>query len=186
MGLLRQHATKNPELRESLESAISQVNSMAVVHGLYGQDSSECIILCEMVKAISHTTSGLTGKTIKPHVTVDVESPVRVSNEEAVPLALILNELIFNAVKHQAGDMEPIQVYVQDETGGARVRIVTLDTRLPPGFDFSTGQGLGTGLKLVKSLLPPSGCRLRMSDDAAGVIAELQLSPPVLMLPPRT
>jgi PAS domain S-box-containing protein len=185
-GLLRQHATKHPELRGPLESAISQVNSIAVVHGLYGQDNSECIILCEMVRAICHATGGLTGKTIEPHVTVDVESPVRVSNEEAVPLALILNELVFNAVKHQAGDMEPIQVYVQDETGGARVRIVTPDTHLPPGFDFSSGQGLGTGLKLVKSLLPPSGCRLRLSDDAAGVVAELQLSPPVLMLPPGT
>lgn len=185
VGLLRQHTTKHPELREPLEAALSQVNSMAVVHGLYGQDNSEFIVLCEMVRAICHSAGGLTGKAIEPHLTVNVESPVRVSNEEAVPLALILNELVFNSVKHQAGYVGPVQVYVQDETGGARVRIVTPDTRLPPGFDFSSGQGLGTGLKLVKSLLPPSGCRLLMSDTAAGVVAELQLSPPVLMLPPR-
>jgi len=184
LGLLRQHTTKHPELREPLESAIGQVNSIAVVHGLYGQDSAECIILCEMVRAICHSTGGLTGKTIEPHVTVDVESPVRVSNEEAVPLALILNELVFNAVKHQAGDTEPIQVYVQDGKGGTRVRIVTPDTHLPPGFDFLTGQGLGTGLKLVKSLLPSSGCQLRINDAAASVVTELQLSPPVLMFSP--
>ena len=114
---------------------------------------------------------------------MDVDSPIRVSSEEAVPLALILNELIFNAIKHQAGGTELVQVNVKDEKDSARVSIVTPDAHLPPDFDFLTGSGLGTGLKLVKSLLPSSGCLLQMNNNASGVIAELQLSPPVLMLP---
>jgi two-component sensor histidine kinase len=101
-------------------------------------------------------------------------------------LALILNELIFNAVKHQGSEKESIQVYVQDQQGGARVRIVTPDAHLPPDFDFLTGDGLGTGLKLVKSLLPSTGSQLQMRNEAVGVIAELQLSPPVLIFPPSS
>lgn len=177
VGLLRQHTTKHPRLREPLEAAIGQVNSMAIVHGLYGRDSSKHIVLCEMVVAICHAAGGLTGKTIEPHVSVKVESPVRVSNEEAVPLALILNELVFNAVKHEHGDDGPARVYVHDEAFGASVCIVTPTAQLPQGFDFMTGLGLGIGLNLVKSLLPPDGCRLRLTNEGTDVIAELQLSP---------
>jgi PAS domain S-box-containing protein len=180
VGLLRQHTTRNPELREPLESAISQVNAMAVVHGLYGRGSNERIVLCDMVRAICQSAGGLTGKMVEPHLTVTVENPIRVSNEEAVPLALILNELIFNAIKHQATDKNPVQVYVQDESWGGRVRIVTPDTRLPEGFDFASNAGLGIGLKLVKSLLPSKGCQLQIRNDATNVIADLLISSPVL------
>jgi PAS domain S-box-containing protein len=186
VGLLRQHASKNPELGAPLESAISQVNSMAVVHGLYGRGSSERIVLCEMVREICHSTGGLTGRMIEPHLTVAVENPIRVAGDEAVPLALILNELIFNAVKHQGSDKELIQVYVQDQQDGALVRIVTPGDHLPPDFDFMAGKGLGTGLKLVKSLLPSNGCQLRIANEVAGVVAELQLSPPVLVFHPSS
>jgi len=186
VGLLRQHTSNCPELRVPLESAISQVNSIAVVHGLYGRGSGERIVLCEMVSEICHSTGGLTGRMIEPHLTVAVESPIRVAGDEAVPLALILNELIFNAVKHQGSEEESIQVYVQDHQGGARVRIATPGAHLPPDFDFLTGEGLGTGLKLVKSLLPSSGCQLQFGNGAAGVVAELQLSPPVLVFHPSS
>jgi PAS domain S-box-containing protein len=186
MGLLRQHSTKHPDLRAPLESAIHQVNSMAVVHGLYSQNSGDHVVLCEMVTAICLSAHGLTGKMIEPHLTVDVESPIHVSSDEAVPLALILNELIFNAVKHQAAQSQSIQVKVQDEPDGARVRIVTPDTCLPQNFDFATGAMLGTGLKLVKSLLPPSGCHLRISNESSGVVAELLLGPPVIITLPES
>ena len=180
VGLLRQHATRHPELRGPLESAIGQVNSVSVVHGLYGRSSGDHIVLCEMTEAICQSTGGLLGKKIDPHLTVNVDSPVRISNDEAVPLALILNELIFNAVKHQVTDSEPVQVHVQDEPNGARVRIITPGTNLPQGFDFSSESGLGTGLKLVKSLLPPNGCQLHMDNEDMNVITELLLSIPVI------
>ena len=182
-GLLRQHTTKYPALREPLESAISQVNSMAVVHGLYGRNNSEHIILCEMMIAICRSASGLTGKAIEPHARVDVKSPIRVSPEEAVPLALILNELIFNAVKHQAAHTSSILASLHDEADGARIRIVTPDTRLPQDFDFTEGRGLATGLRLVKSLLPPSGCQLRLDNEPEGVVAEMILGLPVILAP---
>ena len=183
VGLLRQHATRHPELSGTLDSAIGQVNSMALVHGLYGQAGRDSIILCEMISAICHSARGLTGKAVEPHVTIDVERPVRLATDEAVPLALILNELIFNAIKHHSGDRQPVRVYLHYEADVARVSIVNPDARLPPGFDFSTAQGLGTGLNLVRSLLPNAGCQLRITNEAAGVVAELQLAPPVILHP---
>lgn len=183
VGLLRQHTTRHPELREPLEAAIGQVNSMAIVHGLYGKDSSKQIVLCEVVAAICRAAGGLTGKAIEPHVSVKVQRPVRINAEEAVPLALILNELVFNALKHGSPSDRPVRAYVHDEPFGASACIVTPDTRLPHGFDFSTGHGLGTGLNLVKSLLPPEGCTMRLANEGSDILAELRLSPPVIIMP---
>lgn len=181
VGLLRRHITNRPDLRNSLEAAISQVNAMAVVHGLHGRRSNGHIVLCDMVSAICSMTGSLTGKNIEPHVAIEVDSPVRVSDDEAVPLALILNELIFNSVKHEKNAGQTVQVHVRSNSTEALVRILTPAMRLPDGFDFKTGEGLGTGLQLVKSLLPSEGCQLRLENESAGVIAELRLSPPVIL-----
>lgn len=180
-GLLRQHATQYPDLRAPLETAIGQVHSMAIVHGLQGR-SGEQVVLCEMVTAICRSAGGLTGKAIEPHVAVEVAKPVRVATDEAVPVALILNELIFNAVKHAGTGSRPVHVYVRDADNGVCVRILAPAVHLPQGFDFDAGRGLGTGLKLVRSLLPPTGCRLRFDNDAGDVVAELRLGPPVVVL----
>ena len=180
IGLLRQHVGKNPVLREPLESAIGQINSVAVVYGLHSRSSNKNIILCEMVRAICHSTGGLTGKIIEPFVTVSVKNPVRVSNEEGVPLALILNELVVNAVKHQSVDTNPVEVFVEDVEDGARVRIINHGNYLADDFDFASGTGLGTGLNLVRSLLPPYGCQLQIKNESSGVLTELRLASPVL------
>ena len=180
VGLLRRQAIKHQELRGSFETAISQVNAMAVVHGLHGRHTSNYVILCDMVTAICRATGNIFGKPTNPSVTVEVESPIRVIDDEAVSLALILNELIFNAVKHESGGRQPAQVHVQTKQDEAVVSILTPAVRLPETFDFHLDQGLGTGLQLVKSLLPADGCKLRLENTSMGVLAELRLSPPVI------
>jgi len=181
VGLLRQHATKFPVVSKPLEGAISQVNSMALVHGLMGRAEDDGIILHEMIDAICDTARSLTGEKTELHITFNHEQPVQVTKEESVPIALALNELIFNAIKHHGQNPQPVQIILDSEAGTARVSIINPDTRLPSGFDFSTGQGLGTGLNLVKSLLPDAGCQLHFSDDAIDVITELQLKPPIII-----
>ena len=62
----------------------------------------------------------------------------------------------------------------------ARVRIYNPRGALPAGLDIAQVKGLGTGLTLVRSLLPREGARLNLRDADGGVLAELQLSPPVI------
>ena len=62
-----------------------------------------------------------------------------------------------------------------------RVIISNTASRLAGHFDL--GAGLGTGLALVKSLLPPAGAELRFENAPcpAGVRVELTLGPPVII-----
>lgn len=180
VGLLRQHAARNTDLRVPLESAISQINAIAVVHGLFGNKDHAKIILCEMARATCIAACGVSSNAIAPDIIVDVKKPVHLLDDEAVPVALILNELICNAVKHQSDHLQPIRVYIRDEPGSVVISIITPDTQLPHGFDFSTGQGLGTGLRLVKSLMPNPGCQLSIRNEAMDVTAELRISSPII------
>lgn len=183
VGLLRQHAGEHPQTAPPLEIAIARIQSMALVFGLRSHASTERVLLCRMTEAICRSVADLTGVAIEPRVELRGPCPVPVAEGEAVPVALILNELVFNAVKHQVGVPEgrPIVVDIHYLDAHATVTIVTPAAVLPHGFDFAAGRGLGSGLHLVRSLLPRPAADLVLRDSDAGVVAELTLHPPVIM-----
>jgi|GEM_PF-3467280 len=179
-GLLRQHVNQHAELRRPLETAIGQVHSMAIVHGLQGQRRPERVTLREMIGAICDSASGVMGRPVEFRLESGAHSPLFINSEEAVPLALVLNELVFNAIKHSPQDDDAVLVCVDGDGEGATVTIRNRGAKLPRGFDFSERQGLGTGLRLVHSLLPERGMSLSFMDSAEGVTATLSLSAPVI------
>jgi len=114
------------------------------------------------------------------HVLKPVTAHVR--ENEVVPLALIVNELIMNAFKHSpGGGNNPVTVALENGEDYARIIVCNPSGRLPREFDFDAGTGIGTGLSLVKSLLPPDGAVLRFHNETGdGVHGELTLRPPVI------
>ncbi len=98
---------------------------------------------------------------------------------EAVPLALVLNELLANACKH--GDPHGPRSVTIDYAGDYAKAWVSIRNagRLPKGFDFENGHNLGTGLSLVEALLPKQDARLEFSHEHDVVEARLSLSNPL-------
>ncbi|MCW9057880.1 MAG: PAS domain S-box protein [Gammaproteobacteria bacterium] len=182
VGLLREQASAHPELEEAIAAAIGQVQSIALVHGLHGQGDDLQVRLCDMVQAITRTASTLTRASVQPLLELDMPQPVQVRTEEAVPLALVLHELIQNAVKHGAGvgADSPVTVRLYQTDQAAEVEVVGAG-RLALDFDFAAGQGLGTGLGLVRSLLPHQGARLTFEQAGDTVRARLCLQAPVIL-----
>jgi two-component sensor histidine kinase len=121
-------------------------------------------------------------------LSVSNPASVRMSENEIVPLALIVNELIMNAIKHSraTANGNTVEVALEGAGNGARIVIRDPSGRLPRHFNFDAGVGLGTGLSLVKSLLPPDGARLRFENvpSLGGTKVELTLRPPVIALSP--
>lgn len=183
VGLLRQHASEFPVTAAPLETAIARIQSMALVFGLRSDAKTQHVLLCQMIEAICRAVTDLTGAAIKPQVERHIACPVPVTQSEAVPVALILNELVFNAVKHQSigGRRQPVTIDIRYADGCATVTIQAPGARLPAGFDFAAGRGLGSGLQLVRSLLPKPAARLVLRDSGMGVNAELTLAPPVII-----
>ena len=185
VGLLRREAGRYPQAREPIEAALAQVQSVAVVHGLSSRDGLRDIMLCELLPAVVSNVSELYGANI---VRVDESTGcgrLQVKESETVALALILNELVTNAIKHapgESGAAGSIRVTMAREGARGCIR-VTNSGRLPSGFDFAAGSGLGTGLGLVKVLIPPAGLALRF-EQTEGLVVELLVEPPVLSMDP--
>ena len=96
-------------------------------------------------------------------------------------LALTINELLINAAKHQATDSRQAVINVTQLYLADQVEITIINHgALLPGFDFEHGRGLGTGLALVKSMLPRAGVRLHITGEGNLVRARLILRYPLI------
>jgi PAS domain S-box-containing protein len=182
-SLLQQQVEESPEAGAALKKAIARVKAVAVVHGLQGEAYSQ-VALCDVVRAISLDLQELTPLPLRLE-TVPHFKPVLLADAETVPIALIVNELLFNAVKHGAAAQadQAIHIILEGSENEMHLVIYSVHGRLPQDFDFAAGRGLGTGLTLVKSLLPPEGASLSIANADGGVRAELRLTTPVLINP---
>ena len=182
-GLLRLKANQHPELGSVIEQTIAQMRSVAVVHGLQGQAQDSEVVLCEMIPAIAKVVEALLAPLLMVEVCVQVPQRIRVSEQEAVPIALVLNELIMNAAKHtsvaQGNAATQIVISVSWHAVSKRAIIeITNPGMLPDEFDFNSANGLGIGLELVRSLLPPDGSTLRFRAATGQVSTRLDLFSP--------
>jgi two-component sensor histidine kinase len=185
-GLLRRDAAMHPEVKPFLETAINQVQSIAVVHGLHGRVTQQGVMLCELLPAISRSISELSGMPVSLEGIEEGRGNMRVQETESVALALILNELLSNAVKHMrpTPDTPGPKVTLLGENGSGRISISN-PGQLPPGFDYSRGVGLGTGLGLVKALAPSPGVMIDIQQKGNQVLTEMRLGPPLLTIGER-
>ena len=184
-GLLRQHLAGKPLLQPLLDVATAQVLTIAAVHGLQGEVSSSALNLRMLIARIANSISGIMHAPIDIPGGGSVLGDLTVTEEEAVPVAMVLNEMIMNAVKHRAlvgGDgMVRVDAEYRD---GAAVIEVSNPGFLPPRFNLPLGVHVGTGLGLVKSLLPQRGAALEIVENGQRVVARLVLSTPhVLSVP---
>lgn len=183
IGLLRREAVRRPLAHEAIEGAINQVQAVAVVHGLYGRVSGHSILLCELLPAVVSSVFDLTGVPIVQEGLDASERRLLVRESETVAVALILNELLTNAVKHSSGaPEEQIHVTFVREQARGSIRIRN-PGRLAPEFDFDSGKGVGTGLGLVRALIPVPGVSLRFIESDAGVEVVMTIEPPVVVSP---
>lgn len=171
-GLLRQHGRGRPEIAGLVEAAVQRINSVSVLYGM--QSRAGEVALCDMVQAIVHNLEEYCPEGLTLEVSTPETRPFLISDEESVAAALIINELIMNAIKHADPGGGVIHVSVNGEGDHARIH-VTNPGVLPGDFDFTRGAGLGTGLGLVRALLPPqhAGVDFSHADDRVNVTLAL-------------
>jgi len=182
MGLLRQHMHAHPPLTAVLEDALTQIHSIATVHGLHSRMPHRNLHLDELVRAVARVSEDIGPSPVRIALELSDHPVMELADTEAVPVALIVNELLCNALKHGAtGNGKPhVRITLASDGAYACLRILNPSPGLPPEFDFASGRGLGTGLELVRSLLPSKGASLRFSHSGQLFEAELCLQPPAI------
>jgi two-component sensor histidine kinase len=156
-ALLRLQARRlaAPEARAALEEAMRRVGSIAIVHETLSHTPEEIVDfddIAERVVAMAGEVSAPETRvvpTITGHFGV---LPAAV----ATPLALVLTELLQNALQHglshPAGPQIPaLEVTVRRSDGRLAVTVEDNGAGLPPGFDLDSATSLG--LQIVRTLV---------------------------------
>nr|WP_315203482.1 PAS domain-containing protein [uncultured Albidiferax sp.] len=181
-GLLRQFEQQHPSAAVALNQAIGQVKSVATIHGLLGQNNADRVSLRDLLHAITTQVQDIW------QVPIDEAGrkylvDFYITEEEAVPVAMILNEMLFNAVKHSNPEHPGVQVRLVHQEQEACATIC-ISNSVAPGLRMSQDPLAGSGQQLMAHLMPSTGAQLTAQRVDNTMVVELVLSSPVLVLNP--
>jgi two-component sensor histidine kinase len=144
------------EAKTAIEESVRRVRSIALVHETLSREAGEDVPFVDIVKPLVRMVEeGLYSpeRPVRFHVTGDAgKLPATV----ATPLAVVLTELLQNAVDHAYPDASGLgggRVMVELDNDGVElcVRVVDDGVGLPDGFQVETTRGLG--LSIVRTLV---------------------------------
>jgi two-component sensor histidine kinase len=182
-ALLRLQARRLPAgetgARDALREAERRIGSIAVVHETLSQSRSDAVDFDEVADRVVALTGEMGSGTGSVRVRRDGSFGL-LAPEVATPLALVLVELVQNAVAHGLRDRDG-EVVVEVHPGPATSLVVTVTddgAGLPEGFDQRSGTGLG--LQIVRTLVEGElGGSLSLAPAGPGtrVCVDLPLDP---------
>jgi two-component sensor histidine kinase len=152
-ALLRLQARRieGAEGRAALEEAVRRVGSIAIVHETLSQAFDESVDFDDVADRLRLMVTEVSspGATVKSE---RVGSFGTISSDVATPLAMVLTEVLQNAVQHGFGDQSGrITVSAERLVGRLRVSVEDDGRGLPDDFDLDGSTSLG--LSIVRTLV---------------------------------
>jgi two-component sensor histidine kinase len=140
---------------EALRTSENRLEAMAVLHEkLYRNENVSRVDLCayleELIQIIARHHAELT-----PNVAIQVEdhAALSVPLDTAVPLGLIVNELITNSFKHAFQKMDQCTIQlILDQAADGRNRLTIRDNGPGVPEALVTQPGASLGMRLIKAL----------------------------------
>jgi two-component sensor histidine kinase len=162
---------RTSEAQEALQESERRIRSIAIVHETLSRDAADVVDFAEiigpLVRVVEETVS-----TPELQLHFDVEGNAGLlPGEIATPLAVVLNELMQNAVDHAFPDAEDgavseghVRVIVRRREGELALEVIDDGVGLPADFSLEGSRGLG--LSIVHALVTSElGGTIEMRDD---------------------
>ncbi len=161
-----QRETASPEARRVLADATRRISAMAAAQKvLYEEHQPTSFTAEDFLHSVCAMAQN--GFDRKPRIIVEKASGV-LSNDMAMPLALILNELLTNAVKHGINGLDSGSIHVGLWEKDGAYRLWVKDGG--PGFDFTPAKRKrSSGLGLVEGLARQLGGRFVVERDGGAL-----------------
>lgn len=147
-GLLRlqQRRSQSPEVKSILAESISRIASIALVHEYLSQDDVGVVDLKELAdNLLSNTLQGLVDPEKRIGAEVVCPKPLTLPSSQATSMALVINELLQNTIKHAfTGRQEgKVRLLLDDNEEGVVLTIQDNGIGLPEGFTPEKDGNLG-------------------------------------------
>ncbi|GCE48816.1 two-component sensor histidine kinase [Thermosporothrix hazakensis] len=163
---LQRRRTKSPEVRHILAESVNRVQGLAATHDLLAhEDVSE-----GRVDDIARKIVGVANANLSPpdkRISFQVEPcPIVIPSRAVTILALVINEMVSNAIKHGMADQQRGIVIIRgsEEDGNAIIQVI--DSGKGPSTEHieesAEGSSEGLGLSLIKHLIIDLGGRFSL------------------------
>jgi PAS domain S-box-containing protein len=173
---LQGERTSDGVMREVFQESEIRIRAMALVHEqLYRSGDLARVDLARYLDTLTQQVLRYFGRAGDCRAEVRVDAAVReVSVDQAIPIGLVTNELVSNAVKHgfAAARGGCVRVTLTGDENARRLVVSDDGSGFPTELDIETSDSLG--LKLVLALTEQLGGRFRMERDG-GTRCELEL-----------
>ncbi|MEX8497591.1 MAG: PAS domain-containing protein [Leptothrix ochracea] len=180
-GLLKQAGIRRPEVHGVITEVIGQVQAIAQIYGL-STGPQGLLSVVDVVEAVAQSVQHTFGQIFELQVH-PATLPWLLPDGESIPFALIINELMSNAVKHSTSD-SPLSCQLQPIHQGIRLEVVN-EGLLPSNFRVEHRPTSVAGLGLVRALLPRRHASLSIEQNGDHVSAIIELHTPVITRPPE-
>jgi two-component sensor histidine kinase/PAS domain-containing protein len=150
---MKRRRAKNEETRRVLQDSENRILSMAVVHEYLSRADHQAINIREVAqRIIQEVKRGVLSDEKQIEVSLEAANNLYLPARQATACALVINELLQNAIEHGYEGRDSGQINIRLEDRGDEVCIVVADDGegLPPGFEL--GQTNSLGLQIVQTL----------------------------------
>jgi len=150
---LQARRCESDEARQHLGDAVNRILSMSVIHEYLSHDEHRPINIRDICQRIISQAQQVA---VNPgqQVSFDVTGPnIRLPAGQATATALVVNELLLNAIEHGLQGRSQGRVSIELQDLGDKVRLLVEDDGLGLPDDFQLTQSRSLGLQIINTLV---------------------------------
>ncbi len=149
---MQMRRVQDPQVVRYLEESASRIQSIAAVHDLLCQETlGVTTVQAVAQKVLEIASAHLSRPGLRLHCQIVPEQPLPIASREATLLALLINELLSNAISHGLANREQGTVLVDAYLADEQVVVQVRDNGEGP--DAGNGGEGGLGLQIVRALV---------------------------------
>ncbi len=150
---------------KAIENSQHRVYAMSLIHQkLYQTDTLKTIEMSEYLPEFIRYLKDGFGISYNIAFQLDIH-PLQLDVSKAVPIALILNEAVTNAIKYAFPEERKGVIRVEMQTAGEEVSLVIADNGIGIKHDINEGKPNSLGLELIKGLSQDINGHLEIEKD---------------------
>ncbi len=172
---LQMQEDEDPRITRMLGDAQARIAAIAQAHDqLWRGDKVGVVCLDDLVGGIV----GQLGEQSPGHaLTCEIEA-LELSADAAIPIGLLVTELVTNAIKYAYGDEGgPIAVTIGRQDEALTVTVTDRGQGLPPGFDIAAACRRSLGMRMIASLVRQLRGDMQFQDAEPGVRVVVRTDP---------
>jgi two-component sensor histidine kinase len=172
-----QAAGADAGMRAQLQDAVSRISAIARAHQRLYQTRQ--ITSLDLGQYLIDVCRDLDQTAAHCEIKIDAAEGVQIATDRAIPITLLVMELITNAAKHAFDKGATFTVWVTLETNDHHEVVIKVRDEgrgLPEGFDFKKSKGLG--MQIVSAFLRQLHARFRIErhDPGTEFVLEIPLA----------